>query len=55
MLPKNELLPGVYIAASLTRALNGVCITSIINTTETDQTVLLPWVQLEELTKEKVH
>ena len=49
MLPKNELLPGVYIAASLMRALNGVCITSIINTTETDQTVLLPWVQLEEL------
>ena len=49
LLPKNELLPGVYIAASLTRAVNGVCITSIINPTEADQTVLLPWVQPEEL------
>ena len=55
MLPKNELLPAVYIAAFLTRAVNGVCIASTINTTETDRTVLLPWVQLEELAKEKVH
>ena len=28
-LPKNELLPGLYLASSLTRALNGVCVTSI--------------------------
>jgi len=41
LLPKNELLPAVYIAASLTRALNGVCIASTINTTETELTVLL--------------
>ena len=33
-LPKNELLPGVFIASSLTQAVNGVCVTSIINTTE---------------------
>ena len=51
MLPKNELLPGVYLASSLTRAINGVCVTSIINTTETDQTVELPRVVLEGLDK----
>jgi hypothetical protein len=51
LLPKGELLPGVYIASSLTRAVNGVCVTSIINTTETDQTVELPCVVLEGLDK----
>jgi len=25
LLPKNELLPGVYIASSLARAVNGLC------------------------------
>jgi len=49
VLPKDELLPGVYVASSLTRAVNGVCVTSIVNTTETDQTVELPCVVLEGL------
>jgi len=49
LLPKNELLPGVYIASSLTRAINGICVTSIINTTEADQTVVLPWVKMGDL------
>jgi hypothetical protein len=49
LLPKEELLPGVYLASSLARALNGVCVSSIINTTETDQTIELPRVVLEVL------
>ena len=49
LLPKNELLPGMYIASSLTQAVNGICVTSIINTTEADQTVDLPKVALEGL------
>ena len=49
LLPKNELLPGLYIASSLNQAVNGVCVTSIINTTEADQTVHLPKVALEGL------
>jgi len=38
VLPKDELSPGVYVASSLTRAANGVCVTSIVNTTETNRT-----------------
>ena len=49
LLPKNELLPGVYIVSSLTRAVNGVCLDSIINTMEPDQNVELTWVVLEGL------
>jgi hypothetical protein len=49
LLPKNEILPGIYIASSLTRAVNGVCVTSIINTAETDQKIELPCVDLEVL------
>jgi len=33
------MLSGVYLASTLTRTENGVCVTRIINTTETDQTV----------------
>jgi hypothetical protein len=46
---KNELLPGVYLASSLTREVNGCCVTSIINTAETDVTVELPCVNLEDV------
>jgi len=42
-------LPGVHLASSLTRAVNGVCATSIVNTNETDFTIELPWVTLENL------
>jgi hypothetical protein len=49
LLHKSELLPGVYLASSLIRAANGICVTSVINTTETDQTIELPCVDLEDL------
>jgi hypothetical protein len=48
-LPKSELLPGVYLASSLTRAVNGGCVSSIINTTDTDLTLELPPIDLEGL------
>jgi hypothetical protein len=48
-LDKNEILPGVYLASALTRGENGVCVTSIINSTERDQTIELPYVDLENL------
>jgi len=49
LLAKNEILPGVYLASALRRAENGVCVTSIINTAERDQTVELSCVDLESL------
>ena len=49
MLYKIEILPGVYLASALTRGENGVCVMSVINTTERDQTVELTWVDLEKL------
>jgi len=49
LLPKSELLPGVYLVGSLTRVVRGGCVTSIITTTETDLTVELPCVDLEDL------
>jgi hypothetical protein len=48
LLPKTHLLQGVYLAASLTREVSGGCVTSIINTTETDVTVEVPCVDLED-------
>jgi hypothetical protein len=36
LLDKNEILPGIYNFASLTRGENGVCVTSVINTTDKD-------------------
>ena len=53
-LQKNEILPSVYLASALTRGENGVCVTSIINATEKDQTVDLPWVDLQTWMK-RVH
>jgi len=49
LLAKNEILPGVYLTSALTRAENGVCVTSVINTTERDQTVELSCIDLENL------
>ena len=46
ILNKTELTPGVFLVASLTRAKNGVCVTSIVNTTEQDQMISLPLVNL---------
>ena len=39
----------MYLASALTRGENGVCVMSIINATEKDQTVNLPYVDLESL------
>ena len=39
----------MYLASPLTRAVNGVCATSIVNTNEADLTIQLPWVTLESL------
>ena len=48
ILNKNELTPGLFLATSLTRAKNVVCVTSIVNTTQQDQMISLPLVNLEE-------
>ena len=42
ILNKSEITPGVFLAASPTTAKNGVCATSIVNTTEQDQMISLP-------------
>ena len=34
IISKKELMPVVYLAKSLTKAINGMCITSIVNTLE---------------------
>jgi hypothetical protein len=49
LLSRDEISPGVYLASSLTRLVNGVCATSILNTNETDLTIQLPRVTLESL------
>jgi hypothetical protein len=49
LLSKEEILPEVYVASSLTRAVNGVCATSVINTNETDMIIQLPRVTMEGL------
>ena len=48
LLDKTHLSPGIFLAASLTKGENGVC-PSVVNTTEQDQTVVLPRVYLEGL------
>ena len=47
LISKRELIPGIYLAESLTKAINGKCITSIINTLEEDVTLDPPQVLLE--------
>jgi hypothetical protein len=46
---KREISPGIYLAESLTRQTNGLCVTSIINTLEDDVTIDYPHVNLEEI------
>jgi hypothetical protein len=46
---KKEILPGVYLAESLSEEINGNCITSIINTLEEEITIEPPKIELEEL------
>ena len=47
LLDRAELLPGVFLAASLTRGENGICVTSIVNTNDRDLTVTLLPVDLD--------
>jgi len=42
LFPKQEIVPGVYLASFLTRAVNGVYVTSVLNTTDADVTLPLP-------------
>ena len=52
LISKKELMPGVYLAES-TKAMNGKCITGIVNTLEEDITLNLPQVILEEVDDSK--
>ena len=49
IISKKEIVPGVYLAESLTEGINGYCITSIVNTLERDITMDSPLVELEEI------
>jgi len=49
LISKRELMPGVYLAESLTEAKNGKCITCVVNTLEEDITLDPPQVLLEEV------
>jgi hypothetical protein len=46
---KREIVPGVYLAESLTREVNGYCIMSIVNTLGEDIATDFPHVELEEI------
>ena len=46
---KTETVPGVYLAESLTKKVNGFCVTSIVNMLEVDITIDSPHVELEEI------
>jgi hypothetical protein len=48
VISKKELMPVVYLAESLTKAMNGMCIISILNTLEEDITLDVPQVLFEE-------
>jgi hypothetical protein len=47
LISKREIVPGVYIAESLTTGTNGYCVTSIVNTVEEHITIDSPHVELE--------
>ncbi|PNF14896.1 hypothetical protein B7P43_G05140 [Cryptotermes secundus] len=49
LISKKELIPGVYLAESLSTEINGTCVTSIINSLETDVTIEPPVVVLEDI------
>ena len=52
IIPRREIVPGVYMAESLTEEINGYCVTSIVNTLEKEITIDPPLVELEEIEKE---
>jgi hypothetical protein len=49
MINKRELQKGVFLAASLTKVVNGFAMTSILNTTEVELEVQIPVVELDEV------
>jgi hypothetical protein len=49
IIPEEELAPGVYLAETLTEAVDGYFATSIVNTSEEDVTIEPPIVELEEI------
>jgi len=48
IISKREIVPGVYLAESLTREVDGFCVTSIVNTLGEDVIIDPPYVELEE-------
>jgi hypothetical protein len=48
LISRKEIIPGIYMAESLTRETGGACITSIVNTLVEDVTTDTPLVELEE-------
>jgi hypothetical protein len=49
ILSKREVVPGVYLAESLTREVNGYCVTSLVNTLGEDVEIDPPYVDLQEI------
>jgi hypothetical protein len=49
LISRREIIPGIYMAASLTREIEGACKTSIVNTLDKDTTIDAPLVELEEI------
>jgi hypothetical protein len=49
LITKREIIPGIYLAESLTKVVNGKCISSIINILEEDITLDPPQVLLEQI------
>jgi hypothetical protein len=49
LISRREIIPGIYMAESLTREIEGACITSTVNTLEEDVTIDAPLVELEEI------
>jgi hypothetical protein len=49
LISRREIIPGIYMAESLTREMEGACITSIVNTLEEDVTIDGTLVELEEI------
>jgi hypothetical protein len=49
LISRREIIRGIYMAESLTREIEGVCITNIVNTLEEDVTIDTPLVELEEI------
>jgi hypothetical protein len=46
---RKEILPGIFLAESITKGINGTCITSMINTLESEVTIDALQVDLEKL------